>query len=396
MVIKNMKNANAFNCESVPLYDVAEIIMGQSPPGDTYHNYPIGLPFFQGKADFGDIYPSVRVYCSAPSRIAEKGDILISVRAPVGPTNLAATKCCIGRGLAAIRATSKLDNIYLLYYLRSIETQMVSGSRGSTFDSIGRDDIENILIPLPPLEEQRRIADLLARADRLRRLRRHALQLSNTFLQSVFLDMFGDPVTNPMGWEMFLLVDICQSPNGIKAGPFGSSLKKEVYTTSGYRVYGQEQVIGGNFDIGDYYISKELFEKQFRQYEVHPNDVLISLVGTFGKAIVVPDHIAPGIINPRLLKISPCYEVLNSVYLSKYLQLSVVQDQLTEMSHGGTMGVLNATQLKELNIMCPPIEYQNKYASVVASWEAMNARQIESSRQSEQLFQTLLHRAFAG
>jgi len=328
--------------------------------------------------------------------IAQKSDLLIAWDGANAGTVGYGLVGYVGSTIAILRPKLEFHTPFLGLFLQSKFSDIQSHCTGATIPHVNKDHLLSLEIPLPPLEEQRRIADLLARADRLRRLRRHALQLSNTFLQSVFLDMFGDPVTNPMGWEMFLLVDICQSPNGIKAGPFGSSLKKEVYTTSGYRVYGQEQVIGGNFDIGDYYISKELFEKQFRQYEVHPNDVLISLVGTFGKAIVVPDHIAPGIINPRLLKISPCYEVLNSVYLSKYLQLSVVQDQLTEMSHGGTMGVLNATQLKELNIMCPPIEYQNKYASVVASWEAMNARQIESSRQSEQLFQTLLHRAFAG
>jgi type I restriction enzyme S subunit len=282
---------------------------------------------------------------------------------------------------------------YLCYILSYYDvTSLVSGT---TRPKLTKANAEEIKIPLPPLDEQRRIAAILQRADRLRRLRRLSRQLSDTFLQSVFLQMFGDPATNPMGWDTFLLVEICQSPNGIKAGPFGSSLKKEIYTTSGYRVYGQEQVIGGNFGIGNYYISEELFEKQFRQYEVHANDVLISLVGTFGKTIVVPNYTAPGIINPRLLKISPCPEIINSVYLSKYLQLSSVQDQLADLSHGGTMGVLNATQLKELKIMCPPIEHQNNYSLVVASWERIIRRQVESSRQSEQLFQTLLARAFS-
>jgi len=86
------------------LQEVAEIIMGQSPPGDTYNETGDGLPFFQGKAEFGETCPTVKKWCNAPKKIAEAGDILMSVRAPVGPTNLASERCCIGRGLAAIRA----------------------------------------------------------------------------------------------------------------------------------------------------------------------------------------------------------------------------------------------------------------------------------------------------
>jgi len=76
-------------------------------------------------------------------------------------------------------------------------------------------------------------------------------------------------------YEVYYLAELCESPNGIKAGPFGSSLKKEIYTKSGYRIYGQEQVIGGSFLIGDYYISKEMFEKDFKPYEVRPKDILL-------------------------------------------------------------------------------------------------------------------------
>jgi hypothetical protein len=88
------------------LGEVAEIFMGQSPPGSTYNNRGNGLPFFQGKAQFGEVFPVPDKWCSEPLRIAHKGDILVSVRAPVGPTNLAVEKCCIGRGLAAIRSAT--------------------------------------------------------------------------------------------------------------------------------------------------------------------------------------------------------------------------------------------------------------------------------------------------
>src|SRR5687768_4537224 len=98
------------------LDEVSEIILGQSPSSDTYNTDGKGLPFYQGKAEFGDLYPTTVKWCSKPKKIAEAGDILISVRAPVGPTNLAREKSAIGRGLAALRPQNGMPSKYLLYY----------------------------------------------------------------------------------------------------------------------------------------------------------------------------------------------------------------------------------------------------------------------------------------
>jgi type I restriction enzyme, S subunit len=161
--------------ETVPLGEACIVVMGQSPPGTSYNTSGNGLPFFQGKTDFGEIYPTVRVFCNQPSRIAEEGDILMSVRAPVGPTNLAKEKCCIGRGLAALRTGTKLNTSFLLYFLRHHEPHLASLGQGSTFDAINRDDLEGIQVPLLGLPDQRRIAGQLEQADRLRRSRRYTL-----------------------------------------------------------------------------------------------------------------------------------------------------------------------------------------------------------------------------
>lgn len=141
----------------VKLGEVCEIIMGQSPPGKTYNTDGVGLPFFQGKADFGNLYPTPKVWCSAPKKVAEPGDILISVRAPVGPTNIAKEKCCIGRGLAALRPLKLVDTKFVLYALRSLEAYWAQKGKGSTFQAITREDLQHFFLPLPPLSEQRRI-----------------------------------------------------------------------------------------------------------------------------------------------------------------------------------------------------------------------------------------------
>jgi len=140
-----------------PLDEVSGINMGQSPPSSTYNIEGEGLPFFQGKAEFGSFYPEAKKWCSIPSKIAQKDDILISVRAPVGPTNLAPAECCIGRGLAAVKPLGGMPNRYLLYFLRSIESDIDSLGTGSTFKAISGKILRSIKVPIAPPEQQKRI-----------------------------------------------------------------------------------------------------------------------------------------------------------------------------------------------------------------------------------------------
>jgi type I restriction enzyme S subunit len=121
------------------LFEIAQVMMGQSPPGETYNARGEGLPFFQGKAEFGDVYPTPGKWCSEPLKIAEPGDILLSVRAPVGPTNIVHVKSCIGRGLAAIRANQGLIlPSLLLYFFKAYEQSIAQLGVGSTFNAIGK------------------------------------------------------------------------------------------------------------------------------------------------------------------------------------------------------------------------------------------------------------------
>ena len=159
----NVPQKNKFNniWPLVKLEDVAKIVSGQSPEGKYYNKNRKGLPFYQGKTEFTNIYiGKPRAWTKKTTKIAEKDDILISVRAPVGPVNIATQKICIGRGLAAIRP-QKIDQIFLFQYLISSENQ-IKGSGGTIFDSINREQLKIIKIPLPPLKEQKKIAGVLS------------------------------------------------------------------------------------------------------------------------------------------------------------------------------------------------------------------------------------------
>ena len=143
------------------LSDVATVVMGQSPQSSTYNKNGDGLPFFQGKADFGAIYPRTRVWCVRPNKIAEAEDVLLSIRAPVGPTNLAPTRCCIGRGIAAVRPEPGLALKYLLYAFRRFEERLNARGTGTTFKAVSGKIVREFSIPAPPQTEQVRIADTL-------------------------------------------------------------------------------------------------------------------------------------------------------------------------------------------------------------------------------------------
>ena len=153
--------------KTVKLSSIAGIIMGQSPPSGTYNSEGLGMPFLQGKMEFGRMYPSPTTYTTQPLKIAEPNDILISVRAPVGDVNIASYKVCIGRGLAAIRFNLKTANhMFYFYYLQYIKKQLETLGKGSTFKAITKKDLEELLIPLPPIKEQEKVSGILTMIDK--------------------------------------------------------------------------------------------------------------------------------------------------------------------------------------------------------------------------------------
>jgi len=141
----------------VPLETVCDVIQGQSPPGNTYNSKGEGLPFFQGKAEFGVEHPTPKKWCSAPVKVAKPGDVLISIRAPVGPANLNAETACIGRGLAALRPLPGIETRYVFYAIRNSETQLALQGTGSTFKAISGGQLRQHKIPIAPTNEQHRI-----------------------------------------------------------------------------------------------------------------------------------------------------------------------------------------------------------------------------------------------
>ena len=193
------RRAIPYGWQRCVLPDFTCIVMGQSPSSNTYNHSGDGLPFFQGKAEFGDLYPTINMYCSQPNKIAKQGATLLSVRAPVGPTNLAQHECCIGRGLAALHPCGGIEPKFLLYLFRSMEPVLSGKGTGSTFKAITKGFVAGLEFNLPPLLEQRRIVakieKLFSELDKgIERLKTARTQLA-TYRQAVLKHAFEGKLT---------------------------------------------------------------------------------------------------------------------------------------------------------------------------------------------------------
>jgi len=238
------------------------------------------------------------------------------------------------------------------------------------------DTFSNIEIPCPSVFEQTQIANFLdyetAKIDSLIEKQQQLIQLLQEKRQAVISHAvtkglnpnvpMKDSVVEWLGevpehWNVSRFKFVCTN---IIAGPFGSSITKDMYVPSGYKVYGQEQVIPNDFEIGDYYISEKDYTELSR-YVVCPKDILISCVGTFGKIAVFPENAQKGIINPRLIK-ATLLNKFNPYFFREYLKSDAVFKQFEQLSRGGTMGVINIGILNEIVAVIPPrIEQDNIY-----------------------------------
>jgi len=329
--------------------------------------------------------------------IVKQGDLLISWSATLGIYEWNREDAWLNQHIfKVVFNKQEFDKNFFKHLISSSLRRMAEQVHGATMKHITKKKFDAIKVPLPPLETQQKIAAILDKAQSLCELDRQIIQKYDQLAQSLFLDMFGDTWLNPKGWDIKYIEDIAKdAKHSIKAGPFGSSLKKEIYVRKGYKIYGQEQVIRDDLTFGDYYIDETKY-RQLESCKVSTGDILISLVGTYGKISVVPENFEPGIINPRLMKISPNQELIRPDFLKRLLQSAGVELQMKNQSRGGTMDIVNVGIIKKIKIPIPPLSMQNEYASRLDLIIKQKQLALQSLQKSEEFFQSLLQSAFAG
>ena len=248
-----------------------------------------------------------------------------------------------------------------LYYLFLHKNWNKGTNKAVMGITLNKKILSDTSIYLHSIEEQKAIIEILDKVTDLIAKRKSQLLALDDLIKARFVEMFGDPIKNPKEWPVFLIEDVvAKEKNALKAGPFGSDLRKEYYVNSGYKIYGQEQVIRENPFFGDYYISEEKF-KQLENCSVQAGDVLISLVGTYGKLLIIPEQFEPGIINPRLMKITFDKTKVNPYYFKYFFQSEALKRALADNTHGGTMDILNLGIVRKLRLPLPPLKFQNDF-----------------------------------
>lgn len=394
---KNKRGKPQFSGEKsgTTLKDSCVLIMGQSPSSNSYNTSGDGLPFYQGNADFGEENPVPRSWCTEPKKIAEKGDILISVRAPIGAINIADEKCCIGRGVAAIRPNQEvMSPDFLQHQLFASRNKLEAMGTGSTFKAIGKKTLSDFPVVIYPKNTQEAIAQQLNSIKKQIKTANSQLDQLDALVKSRFIEMFGDPIRNEKGLPFATVEELAaHSKHSMKAGPFGSSLKKSCYVEAGYKIYGQEQVISGDENYGDYYIDSDKYQ-ELCSCHVEPGDVLISLVGTVGKVLVLSQNCQEGIINPRLVKITFDRLKMEPDFFSVLFTLESVRDTLLDGAHGQTMSVLNLGMIKKLRVAAPPIEQQRDYLAFVQQVDKSRFKTQQQIEKLEMLKKSLMQEYF--
>lgn len=289
-----------------------------------------------------------------------------------------------------------LDVRYLYHFLEQYVVYLRHLSIGGVIKYIKLEYLTEAEIPLPPLAEQKRIAAILDEADALRRKRRAALTKLDALLQSVFLDMFGDPVTNSKGWNVGSIEIVADDKSDIRCGPFGTQLKVDELVDSGIPLLGIENVHSGRFNPNSTKFLTEAKAKQLSMFDVKPGDVLITRMGTIGRACVVPQGFMDARISYHLFRVRPNPQKCLPDFLAATISRSgTFQAQLKQMAHGAIMAGLNTNDLKNVKFLLPPVQKQNEYVTTTQAVDAQLQQSIKSLRSLDALFSSLQNQAFS-
>ncbi len=367
---------------------IADIIAGQSPPSSTYNSEGNGIPFFQGKADYGEKYPTVRYWCTEPTKISLPNDILISMRAPVGPVNINTVESCIGRGLSAIRVKKNVSRDFVYFWLKQNQHIIAAKQTGSTFKAITQKILSEIVVPIPCYTDQLHIADLLSKAENLIAQRKESIRLLDEYLKSTFLEMFGDGKTNIKGFPIVKIEDISTE---IKDGPHVSPK----YSETGIPIFSSRNIKPGELVLEEIkYVSEEMYLELTKRFKPQRNDILVTKGGTTGFAKVV-DFDFPFCIWVHIAAIRPSEKVV-PIYLEHYVNSDYGYYQTQKNTKGAANRDLGLKKIAKIEMPLPPIALQTQFAQIVEKTETLKTQYQQSLQELENLYGSLSQKAFKG
>ncbi len=391
-----------------PLAKCGRLLSGGTPSKAKPEFWDGTIPWFSSKEIRSfDLHDS-ELHVSAQgaengSHLVPAGSVLFVVRGMslanefrVGVTLVDAT---FNQDVKAVVPSTDVDPRYLARCLRWLEPEVLRSTEESSHGTkrLSGQVFENLPIPVPPLAEQRRIADILDRADAIRRKRKEAVVLTEDLLRSTFIEMFGDPVTNPKGWPTETIDDLCSRGAGLVDGPFGSSLKPEHYVKSGVKVVRNWNIYDDRFDPSQFkYVTPAKFE-ELRRSEVVLGDVLITTKGTVGDICVAPDLAGPAVLSASgtvRLRVPG-----DGSYLPEFvvgvMTTRTYKRYLHTFEAGSAQQYLNLSAIRKMRLIRPPREAQAAFLTFRARIRKTQAGASLAQVASEDLFTTLVEQSFS-
>lgn len=380
--------------QQIQIGDLCEVIAGQSPEGKFYNTDGNGMPFYQGKKDFGEKFiKDPTTWTTQTTKVARGGDILMSVRAPVGPINFATDEVCIGRGLAAIRSRRDLNREFLFYQLLHLQPD-IAGTEGAVFASINKSEIAALPIALAPLPEQQRIVGILdeafdgiatAKANAEKNLQ-NARAIFESHLQSVFTQR-GE------GWVKTTLGEVCTKVE------YGSSAKS--------KDQGKIPVLRmGNIQNGRFVWDKLVYsddDNEINKYRLNNNDVLFNRTNSpelVGKTAIYKSEM-PAIFAGYLIRIHRKENLLDADYLNYFLNSNIAKEYgKTVLISSVNQANINGQKLKGYPMHVPPLKEQHaivaKLADLSEETQRLEAIYQKKLAALDALKKSLLDQAFTG
>lgn len=381
--------------------EACEVIQGQSPPGESYNDEGTGTPFLQGKAEFGELRPTFVKWTTAPKKMAHPDDILISIRAPVGPTNLAPADCSIGRGLAAVRPRCGTSTMFVLYALRATAEILAAKGTGTTFTAVSGAVLRAHTLPLPPLAEQQRIVEAIeeqfSRLDAgvasLQRAKRNIARMRASVLSAA---VDGRLVEPEGGWATVRVRDVALSID------YGSSARASTELSDGMPMLRMGNIVDGRIDYQQLkFVPRN--HPDATKCSLVPGDVLFNRTNSpelVGKTAVFDGKRGPAVFASYLVRVRVTDAVepsflaacINSAQGRSYIA-SVRTQQVGQAN-------VNASKLAAMPIPLPPLGEQHRIVEEMdrqfSILDAMEATVDAGLARAERLRQAILREAFAG
>jgi type I restriction enzyme S subunit len=376
--------------QSKQIGDLCEVIAGQSPESKFYNAEGKGMPFYQGKKDFGErLIDPPTTWTTQITKIAQKGDILMSVRAPVGPVNFSTEEVCIGRGLAAIRSGAEVNRDFLFYQLLHLQPD-IAGKEGAVFASINKSEIEELPLAFAPFPEQQRIVGILdaafesvatAKANAEKNLQ-NARALFDSYLQSVFTE-------RGPGWAHVRLGDIAELIDCLHKTPS--------YVDAGFPMVRVTDIKPGILNLSNARkVNEETFKEFSRRHTPELGDIVFSRVGTYGVSSLVKSN-EKFCLGQNTVFIVP---KIDSNLLYQFLNSPNARNQIDELVDGTTQPTISLRSIREIRIPIPPRDdRQNliaKIECVTAETQRLKTIYQRKLAAFEALKKSLLHQAFTG